>query len=47
MKNYKVAEINNLLSTAKSVLVAVPTLSVDSLASALALALSLKNQVSR
>ena len=42
MKNYNVTEINNLLSTVKSVLVAVPTLSVDSLASALALALSLK-----
>lgn len=42
MKNYNVTEIRNLLSPAKSVLVAVPTLSVDSLASALALALSLK-----
>jgi len=44
MKNYNVTEIKNLVDNAKSALVAVPTLSVDSLGAALALALSLKKQ---
>ncbi|HNY04394.1 MAG TPA: hypothetical protein PKI92_01395 [Candidatus Woesebacteria bacterium] len=42
MKNYNVTEIKNLVTSAKSALIAVPTLSVDSLGSALALGLSLK-----
>lgn len=44
MKNYNVAEIKPLIDSAKSVLVAVPTLSIDSIGSALALAISLKKQ---
>jgi len=44
MKNYNVTEIKNLITSAKSALIAVPTLSVDSLGSALALGLSLKKQ---
>jgi nanoRNase/pAp phosphatase (c-di-AMP/oligoRNAs hydrolase) len=42
MKNYNVSEIKNLMSSAKTALVVVPNLSIDSLASGLALALSLK-----
>jgi nanoRNase/pAp phosphatase (c-di-AMP/oligoRNAs hydrolase) len=42
MKNYNVSEIKNLLSTAKTALIAVPQLTIDSVAAALALALSLK-----
>ncbi|MDD4026731.1 MAG: hypothetical protein PHO75_00915 [Candidatus Shapirobacteria bacterium] len=42
MKNYNVSEIKNLLTTAKTALIAVPQLSVDSIGSALALALLLK-----
>jgi len=42
MKNYNVSEIKNLISTAKTALIAVPQLSVDSMGSALALALLLK-----
>lgn len=42
MKNYQVSEIKNLLSTAKTALIAVPQLSVDSIGSALALAILLK-----
>lgn len=44
MKNYNVAEIKPLIDSAKSLLIAVPTLSIDSIASALALAISLKKQ---
>jgi nanoRNase/pAp phosphatase (c-di-AMP/oligoRNAs hydrolase) len=42
MKNYSVSEIKNLMSAAKTALVVVPNLSIDSLSSGLALALSLK-----
>ncbi len=42
MKNYQVTEIKNLISAAKSALIVVPQLSVDSIGSALALALLLK-----
>lgn len=42
MKNYNVSEIKNLISGAKTALVVVPHLTIDSLASGLALALSLK-----
>lgn len=42
MKNYNVSEIKNLLTTAKTALIAVPQLSVDSIGSALALAILLK-----
>jgi len=42
MKNYNVSEVKNLLSTAKTALIAVPQLNVDSIGSALALALLLK-----
>jgi hypothetical protein len=44
MKNYNVAEIKTLVDNAKSALIAVPTLSVDSIGAALALALTLKKQ---
>lgn len=44
MKNYNVTEIKKLVDTAKSVMVAVPTLSVDSIGAALALGLGLKKQ---
>lgn len=44
MKNYNVEGIKNLVSNAKSALVAVPQLSVDSIGAALALALLLKKQ---
>lgn len=44
MKNYNVTEIKKLVETAKSALIAVPTLSVDSIGAALALALTLKKQ---
>ncbi len=44
MKNYNVSEIKPLIDNAKSALIAVPTLSVDSLGAALALALTLKKQ---
>ena len=44
MKNYNVTEIKNFVDNAKSALIAVPTLSVDSIGAALALALSLKKQ---
>lgn len=42
MKNYQVSEIKNLLGTAKTALIAVSHLSIDSIGSALALALTLK-----
>ena len=42
MKNYNVSEVKNLISTAKTALIAVPQLNVDSVGSALALALLLK-----
>jgi len=42
MKNYNVTEIKNLISSAKTALVVVPHLTIDSLSSGLALALSLK-----
>lgn len=42
MKNYNVSQIKNLISGVKTALVVVPQLSVDSLGSALALALVLK-----
>lgn len=42
MKNYNVSEVKNLISTAKTALIAVPQLNVDSIGSALALALLLK-----
>jgi len=42
MKNYNVSEIKNLISGAKTALVVVPHLTIDSLSSGLALALSLK-----
>ncbi len=42
MKNYNINEIKGLVDIAKSILIAVPNLSVDSLGSALALAVSLK-----
>jgi len=44
MKNYNVAEIKTLVDNAKSALIAVPTLSVDSIGAALALGLALKKQ---
>jgi len=42
MKNYNVSEIKNLLGSAKTALVVVPTLTIDSIAAGLALALTLK-----
>ncbi len=42
MKNYQVSEIKNLLGTAKTALITVSQLSIDSIGSALALALVLK-----
>ena len=42
MKNYQVSEIKNLLGTAKTALIAVSQLNIDSVGSALALALLLK-----
>ncbi len=42
MKNYNVTEIKNLTLNAKTALIVVPHLSIDSLSSGLALALSLK-----
>jgi hypothetical protein len=42
MKNYNIAGIKSLVDKAKSALVVVPTLSVDSVGAALSLALSLK-----
>lgn len=42
MKNYQVTEIKNLVNAAKSAFIVVPQLSVDSIGSALALALLLK-----
>ncbi len=42
MKNYRVDEIKSLINGAKTALVVVPNLSIDSLSSGLALALSLK-----
>ena len=42
MKNYQVSEIKNLLATASTAFIAVPQLSIDSLGSALALAVALK-----
>jgi hypothetical protein len=46
MKNYRVNEIKNLITGSKTALVVVPHLSIDSLASALALAVSLnKNNI--
>lgn len=43
MKDYNVTQIKPLIEAAQSLLVVVPTITVDSLASALALAISLKN----
>ena len=40
MKNYNIASIKSLVDKAKSALVVVPTLSVDNVGAALALALS-------
>jgi len=42
MKNYQIQEIKNLLGTAKTALITVPQLNIDSVGSALALALLLK-----
>jgi len=42
MKNYNVSDIKNSLSTAKTALIAVPQLTIDSVAAGLALALTLK-----
>ncbi len=42
MKNYNVSEIKTLVGSAKTVLIAVPQIGIDSIASALALALNLK-----
>ena len=42
MKNYQIQEIKNLLGTAKTALIAVPQLNIDSVGSSLALALLLK-----
>jgi len=42
MKNYQVQDAKNLLSTSKTALVVVPQLTIDGIAAALALALSLK-----
>lgn len=42
MKNYNVAQIKSLVDGAKSALIVAPTLSVDSIGAALALAISLK-----
>jgi len=42
MKNYQVSEIKNLLAAAKTALIVVPQLNIDSIGSALALALLLK-----
>ncbi|MFA7301366.1 MAG: hypothetical protein WC069_03585 [Candidatus Shapirobacteria bacterium] len=42
MKNYNITDIKSLLDTAKSALIVVPTMSVDSIGSALGLALALK-----
>lgn len=44
MKNYNVAAISPLLSSAKTALIVVPQISVDSIGSALGLALSLKQK---
>jgi len=44
MKNYNVTPINSLLSTAKTALIVVPQISVDSVGAALALALGLKKK---
>jgi len=44
MKNYNVTEIKTLVDNAKSALITVPNLSVDSIGAALALAISLKKQ---
>lgn len=44
MKNYNVSEIKTLIDSAKSALIAVPTLSIDGIGSALALALALKKK---
>ena len=42
MKNYNVTEIKNLVNNAKSALVCIPQLNIDSIGAGLALALSLK-----
>ena len=42
MKNYNVTEIKNLIANAKTALIAVPQMSVDSIGAALGLALALK-----
>lgn len=44
MKNYNVSEIKNLVDNAKSVLIAIPKTSIDSVGAGLALAISLKKQ---
>jgi len=44
MKNYNVSSIKNLLSSAKTALIVVPQISVDSVGSALALAIALKKK---
>lgn len=44
MKNYNVTDIKNLIDKAKSALIVVPTMSVDSIGAALGLALALKKK---
>lgn len=44
MKNYNVTDIKNLVSSAKSALIVVPTMNVDSIGAALGLAISLKKK---
>ena len=44
MKNYNVSYIKNILSSAKTALIVVPQISVDSVGSALALAIALKKK---
>ena len=45
MKNYNITDIKALLDNSKSALIVVPTMSVDSIGSALALALALKSNI--
>jgi len=44
MKNYNVTDIKNLVDTAKTALIAVPQMNVDSIGAALGLAISLKKR---
>ncbi|MFZ2153570.1 MAG: hypothetical protein WAV41_05995 [Microgenomates group bacterium] len=44
MKNYNVTDIKNLVNTAKTALIVVPTMSVDSIGAALGLAIALKKR---